>query len=639
MTTLSETIKNHLLSGMVLTFRRVHDVVNTLSAYTEEEKGDGVRMVYETQNSASAGIDVKNSGGTVMFSIDAPIVRGWGTSSAFLPEKAVSLTLGDMQPEALVCNYHDNPWWMLPSHGNTFAEIPAKTQGLLILHGGKHYHILPLCGDNFRCEIEGDTVSLTSDTSALQRLSGAFLAVTEADDPFTAVRENYENARACGAVRVPLRTERKFPEIFEGFGFCTWDCFYKNITSEKLYEKMDEFKEKNIPVRWVMLDNGWLSNDGNMMLTDFEENREKFPEGLRGTIRRLKEDYGVRYVGVWHTFSGFWEGVLPGSKLYEEQKANLITTPGGFCLPGPDEEHAFRFWDTWHGYLADCGVDFLKVDSQSSHSGHILGVLPTVEGCRISHSALERSIDKHFGGIVINCMGMDMENVLSRPRSAVNRNSDDFFPKRERGFIKHLIQNAYNAVWHGQMYHCDYDMWWSDHESAVQSGVLRAISGSPVYVSDEVGRSRRETIMPLITEDGMIMRCDGPAVPTLDCVYTDCPKEDKLLKIRNRSGDCFGLAAFNVSDHSVTDTVDFGAIPDLPDGDFMAYEYFSKTWQPITRKTVISLSLPKDDTAVWSIYPVMNPGTPDAFIMAGDESKYLPIAAKDKKKMLLSELH
>ena len=36
-------------------------------------------------------------------------------------------------------------------------------------------------------------------------------------------------------------------------------------------------------------------------------------------------------------------------------------------------------------------------------------------------------------GAIINCMGMAMENILSRPTSAISRNSDDFMPNKENG--------------------------------------------------------------------------------------------------------------------------------------------------------------------------------------------------------------
>ncbi|MCQ2432895.1 MAG: alpha-galactosidase, partial [Clostridia bacterium] len=441
---LFEDVRAHLLSGMTLTFNRVHGGVDTLASYKEEDIENGIRMTYEpVGGNASAVIEAKFVDDAVIFYIDAVIPRANGYSSAFAPENAVTMTLGDMQPDALLGSHHDCPWWMLPSHPATFADIKMRTQSLLVRSGAVSYHMLPLCGDNFRCEMEKGVMALTSDAPALQKLTGAFLAVSVSTDPFAAIENNYKAARSCGAIRVPLRTERKFPEIFEGFGFCTWDCFYYTITSEKLYQKLDELKEKNIPVHWVIIDDGWLSVK-NAMLTSFEEDRTKFPEGFKETIRRMKEDYGVEYVGVWHAFNGYWDGVDPESKLYEEQKDNLFMTPGGFCLPSLDEEKAFRFWDAWHSYLADCGVDFLKVDNQSSNSGRLLGTIPTAEACRIAHNAIERSINKNFNGVVIDCMGMDMENVLARPSSAVSRNSDDFFPRRERGFIKHLTQNVYS---------------------------------------------------------------------------------------------------------------------------------------------------------------------------------------------------
>ena len=152
-------------------------------------------------------------------------------------------------------------------------------------------------------------------------------------------------------------------------------------------------------------------------------------------------------------------GIDPESELCIEWRDCLSENPAGLIFPSLDEEKAFRFWDAWHSYLACCGVDFVKVDNQSAWPRFIEGMMSTVEGTRHEHRAIERSIFKNFGGAVINCMGMDAENVLSRPKSALSRNSDDFFPDKERGFTDHLLQNVYNAVWHGQMYFCDFDMW------------------------------------------------------------------------------------------------------------------------------------------------------------------------------------
>ena len=629
---LFEKIKDHLLSSMALTLNGENGRTETLAVLREERNGDGVRLVYEGAL-GGAEIDAVIGEKTVTFFLHAHVQA----DAAFTPGDAVTMRLGDMEPEAMLGSFHDKLWWMMPSYPKTFADILSRTQSLFVKNGETHYHILPLCGDNFRCELQEGLMRLSSDMEGLRELSGAFLSVSAAEDPFDAVAENYRAARARGGIRVPLRSERVFPELFEGFGFCTWDAFYQNITSEKVYRKLDEIKEKHIPVKWMILDDGWLTiEDGK--LADFAADPQKFPEGLKETVRRIKEDYGIEKVGVWHTFNGYWNGISYGSPLWEAQKENLMRTPSGVCLPALDEEKAFRFWDAWHTYLADCGIDFLKVDNQSSNSTFLAGVIPTAEGCRICHNALERSVFKNFGGAIIDCMGMDMENVLARPKSAVSRNSDDFFPRMERGFIKHLKQNVYSTVWHGQIHFCDFDMWWSEHESAAQSGVLRAISGSPIYVSDEVGRSCRETILPVVEDDGTVMRCEEPAQPTRDCLYIDCTEAGKLLKVWNRSGSCYGIAAFNVSDGDITDTVDFSQVPVWKDeGDYVAYEYFTKTWKPVNRRGTVTLTLPKDGVAVWSIYPVEQDAG-GAFALVGSTEKYLPIASKHKTKKMLSEL-
>lgn len=568
-------------------------------------------------------ITSRERGNTVVLSIDAQ------SEEPFPAENAVHIPLGPVAPDAITANYHDLLWWMYPAFVSSFAELPKQTQSAFVKLGEKHIHLLPLTGENFRCELDGDGLHLSSGMPDLHALRGDFLAVTVADDPFDAVKECYADARALGAIRVPLREEREMPGFAGGFGWCTWDSFRVNVSAELIYEKLREFQEKKIPLKWMIIDDGWLQFR-DQKLCSFAPDPEKFPEGFEGCIRRIKEEFGVEKVGVWHTFTGgYWSGVDPESPLFAEQKDNLFLAPVGIYLPSLDEEKAFRFWDAWHSRLRAWGVDFLKVDNQSSATPYLAGSIPTAEGVRIQHRAMERSVNKNFGGDVINCMGMDMENVLARPSSGLSRNSDDFFPDRKRGFVKHMVQNAYNALWHGQMYHCDFDMWWSSHESAVQSGVLRAISGSPIYVSDKIGGSDPAYIMPTIADDGTVMLCDGPAMPTRDCLYTDCREGNRLQKIWNRSGENFAVAVFNLTEGEVTDSVDFGGIPGLGDGDYMAYEYFSRSFTRVNKGTKQSVTLPADGVAIFSVYPVKQDAEGE-FVLMGDRAKYVPIAGELK---------
>lgn len=65
---------------------------------------------------------------------------------------------------------------------------------------------------------------------------------------------------------------------------------------------MEEFRRKNIPVSWVLLDDGWSDVDRK-----------------NGTLR----SFGVKYVGVWQAFQGYWNGVDPNGEVARRMKESL----------------------------------------------------------------------------------------------------------------------------------------------------------------------------------------------------------------------------------------------------------------------------------------------------------------------------
>lgn len=607
-----------------------------------EENG---RIVYDYtpawgKHSKYIRLSMREAGDTVVLSIDAALKSNdnIGVLTTYRPEGAIGFQLYDADGiDEMLASRHYGPWWMYPTFASSFKELDRKNQMLSIRRGEKHFHFLLLCGDNFRCEINNDRLEITPAMSGLTHLSGDFLAVTVGDDPFSAIEKSFRGAASAGALTVPLREDRELPDVFTGLGWCTWDSFRHDVTSAKIYEKLDEMREKKIPLSWVIIDDGW-SPVKDMKLLSFDADPEKFPEGLDGCIRRMKEEYGIKYVGVWQAFTGYWMGIEPNGDLHRKYADTLVETPGGLVLPAPDEEKCFAFWDAWHTRLAECGVDFVKVDNQSSYGARCTGLMPSAVAVRRAHRALERSVFKNFGGAVLNCMGMGMEDTLSRPRSALSRNSDDFFPDKEHSFRDHLVQNVYNATWHDLLYYCDFDMWWSDHESARQSGVLRAVSGSPVYVSDKIGRSRPEYILPTIEDDGRAMLCDGAAKPTLDCFYRDCRRDGKLQKIWNRSGDTFVAAVFNISDGRVDGEFRLDTIPGIDmNREYVAYEYFSRSYIRLKYSDEVKLSLDEDEIAVYSIYPIYRDESGE-YIMLGNTDKYAPIASHSKVRHAVDRL-
>ncbi|MBR5444661.1 MAG: hypothetical protein IKV57_00965 [Clostridia bacterium] len=583
---------------------------------------------YAEGEGISLRIEAKEAENCVLFTADL-------TSDSPLAARALTFGLDLSQAEAVLDSHHYGPWWMMCGWPEKAEALLPKTQNFLLQKGGRHISIVPLTGDVFRCEADGEGLHLDSGCSGFTAFHGTFLTVAENGDPFAAVEENYRFARENGGIRVPLREERAYPAILETFGWCTWDAFYKEVTADKIYEKLREFREKKVPVHWIIIDAGW-STFHDRLLVDFPADPVKFPEGLAGCVRRCTEEFSVEQVGVWHTFNAYWDGVEPGSPVAEAYEDALMLTETGLLVPHDDPEKAIRFWDGWHGYLASCGVDFVKVDNQSSTHRYLAGTVSTTAGAARAHVVLERSIAKYFGGVVINCMGMDMENVLARPASGIARNSDDFYPQKENGFAQHIKQNLYCALWHDKLYHCDFDMWWSGKSAPVQSGVLRAISGGPVYVSDKIGETALEGVLPVVGADGLIHRMDQAAMPTADCLYVDCEAAGRLMKAWNRKADAFALAVFNISRREITETFSLKGIPGLC-GEYAAYEYFTGEYRLVQADTEITLTLPEDGVRCLSLYPVYEENG-EKYILSGSTDRYVGIGVPDRKKVLLRDV-
>ena len=136
------------------------------------------------------------------------------------------------------CTVKGHVWWQYPIFAESMADLPAETQSLLAKDKNRHVALLPLVSDRIRAEIDGESVVLSSGMNGDTEMSGLAFAVTDGSDPYTAVETLFLDCRKAGWIGVPLRQERKYPEQLEGFGWCTWNAFYKDVTEEKLFEKM-----------------------------------------------------------------------------------------------------------------------------------------------------------------------------------------------------------------------------------------------------------------------------------------------------------------------------------------------------------------------------------------------------------------
>ncbi len=571
---------------------------------------------------------------TVLCSVDAFAEDG------FVGNDGIVIYFGKLdKPDEIRINHVEHTSCSLTMSCDDYCDIHHKTMSLFARYGNAHYHMFTLCGDNFKTWISSYLVRLSTGTDGLKRMTGTFLTVSASDDPYVAIDNNFKDARAMGGIRVPLKNERPVTkDKFSGFGWCSWNVFEQQVTSQKVYSKLEELVSLGIPVEWVLIDDGWMPYTEDQKLISFRENAEKFPEGMKAFVAKVKS-YGVKYVGLWHTINSYWYGIAEGTPAFEEQKDRLEKLKSGDWAPSLDPKVGAEYWDSWYGYLADCGVDFVKIDSQSSYAEAVAGKEKSTREIMLDvHGYIEAAATKYFGGDILNCMGMDINNTLSRPSSLIARNGEDFWPvnhPREH-FIYQLRQNVYNSVYHDKLYLCDYDMWWSTDATAPMTAVLRSISGSINFISDRAEGFNKELIMKTLDEDGKALFCDNACYPTIDCLYKGCGTA--ILKVWNKSGDCFGAAAFNMGDEKEKDALRLSTISGIDkNAEYVAYEYFTKSFARVNIDSVLDMELDLEDMRIWSIYPIKKDEGGE-YIMLGNTDKFLPIPSKYKKKTYLKDI-
>ncbi|WNR42909.1 Sip1-related alpha-galactosidase [Paenibacillus roseipurpureus] len=605
---------------------------------TKSSKGVDSQGGYEETIMVYSGLK-----GAIEFTIRVKSYEGWsaiyvgfqstwemvgGKSHTLLAEKGIRLLAAEL-PEAngLMAIHLYKDWWTRPAFIKPASELPTRTQALLWQTSDTYNYLLPVCADAFKTALSGNAegfdITISAYEGGYSNVETLAFILAEGDNPFLLS----DNAASAGLRLLGrgggTRENRKFPEVLNKLGWCSWDAFYYEVSAEGLLAKAEEMKQLGLPIGWFIIDAGW-SDDHDYALRSFEAQPAKFPQGLEPVIRKLKTEFGIKEVGVWHTLIGYWNGIEPGSRLALEMAASLRKTNCGKLIPKPDAQFAFRFWDKWHAQLKTQGVDFVKVDYQSVLINLLAYQGSIGHAASEAHKALEASVGLHFGGQLINCMGMASENVWSRPSSGLSRNSEDFFPKDSKGFHEHALQNAYNAFFHGAFYWTDWDMFWSHHTHAVHNAVLRAVSGGPVYVSDAVGATKAQTLWPLILSSGRILRCDQPGLPTRDCLLAN-PHEDKIpLKVWNRSGQSGVLAAFNIhlAGEDVRGTVSVNDISGLEGDKFAVYEHFSQELRILTRDDGIAIHLQEGELQLYIVTPLLH-----GFAAIGLADKYISSAA------------
>ncbi|XP_012464745.2 probable galactinol--sucrose galactosyltransferase 1 [Gossypium raimondii] len=513
--------------------------------------------------------------------------------------------VGKLQGLRFMCVFRFKMWWMTQRMGACGQDIPFETQFLIVEardgsgngdDSAVYVVFLPILEGDFRAVLQGNErneleICLESGDPAVDEFEGNHLVfVAAGSDPFDVI------TNAVKSVEKHLQTfshreRKKMPDMLNWFGWCTWDAFYTNVTSESLKEGLESLEKGGIHPKFLIIDDGWQSvamdshgtefradNAANFAnrLTNIKENHKFQKDGKEGhrvedpalglchIVTEIKQKHALKYAYVWHAITGYWGGVRPDvteMEHYESKVVYPISSPGvesnepdqaldsitknGLRLVNP--EKVFNFYDELHAYLATAGIDGVKVDVQN-----ILETLGAGNGGRVKlarkyHQALEASIARNFANNdIISCMSHNTDGLYSAKRTAVIRASDDFWPRDPASHTIHIASVAYNTVFLGEFMQPDWDMFHSLHPMAEYHGAARAVGGCAIYVSDKPGQHDFDLLKKLVLPDGSILRAKLPGRPTRDCLFSDPARDGKsLLKIWNLNEFTGVMGVFN----------------------------------------------------------------------------------------------
>ncbi len=528
-----------------------------------------------------------------------------------------------------VCHRYE-PYWMKPSVGSDLSKVPAETQFLLArLEQGAWLLVVPLIDEPLRFSLRGgpggilEVLAETGDAK-LPAQSGCALYLAAGNDPFEMMPECAKEVMARLGSGRPRR-EKPLADFVEQFGWCTWDAFYAEVSEEKVSEGLESFRAGGVEPKLLILDDGWLDVSrkptGEKRLMSFEANH-KFEKGLAPLVDRAKQQFGIQTFLVWHTIVGYWGGtdaslgygVLDQVRHFGEGVLSHMPSFNddwwGALVGTIPAEKIARFFDDFHRRLREQGVDGVKVDSQAVLEALAQGQGGRVRLSRAYRQALERSVQKHFDGRLINCMSNAQETWYCSPDSTLLRSSIDFFPNQPDSHGLHLHTNALVGLWFGEFMQPDWDMFQSGHPWGAFHAAGRALSGGPVYVSDRPGQQNFELLRKLVCADGSVLRADQPGLPTLDCLLADPCSEPVLLKIWNRVGGAAVVGVFNCHQaggtHGVAPlegSVGPGDVPGLEGQRFVAFRHEEQTLDLLDRFERCSVRLAASQFEIVTFVP------------------------------------
>jgi hypothetical protein len=190
----------------------------------------------------------------------------------------------------------------------------------------------------------------------------------------------------------------------------------------------------------------------------------------------------------------------------------------------------------------------VKIDNQSLYNNKQKNVDSSVQINAWMSEALENAVKARMPQGMINCMSQGTPQVEGTRYSAVSRVSIDYklhdLPKAKA----HIEQSYVLTLMQGQTVWPDHDMFHSsDPDCGQLMAISKAMSGAPVYLSDNPSEFCDEFIRPLAYEDGELLRPIAPAFPLPDSVMLDVYQSGKAFRvIAPLANQCAAIVTYNL---------------------------------------------------------------------------------------------
>jgi hypothetical protein len=393
---------------------------------------------------------------------------------------------------------------------------------LLKLSTGDYLALLPLVGVQTAAWFSSDLGDLTLNVGTLGtgvvRGDLPLLAWARAEDAYVACHRVWEAAIHHLGAPTRLREEKHYPEVLRYLGWCSWEEYRGEITADVLVDAVRAIRRSVLPIRYVLVDDGHLDHQGRQLLS-FEPN-DKFPDGW-APLLGLRDPNGVRWMGVWLNFNGYWDGVSRLNRLGDLNTHLAPDAVGERLLPRLGLPNSVAFYDAMIGAARTAGFDFVKIDNQAGNLDKYRGTEQPVAAAVENAQALEIACARHMDGL-INCMAHGVACIFNSRISAVTRCSEDY-QLGDLGRARRHLHNSYgNMPWLGQTVWGDHDMFHSnDPVSGRMMAISKAVSGGPVYLSDAPDDFVDAHVKPLCYADGELLRPLAPAAPLEESIFLD----------------------------------------------------------------------------------------------------------------------